>query len=108
MAAAPRPDESNPPPGRGAADAGDDTAAQGGADGPMEINPVTPDAVSPVVRTDGDGPVIGGGTRDTGAGTVGGRDASGPGGREPLRRPGADERRGLAGSDDGDGDGGGD
>ncbi|WP_157271371.1 hypothetical protein [Azohydromonas aeria] len=61
-----------------------------------QLNPVSPDAVSAEVRTDGDGPVIGGGTRDTGAGTVGGRDSSGPGGREPLRRPGEDEIRGSA------------
>jgi hypothetical protein len=61
------------------------------------LNPVSPDAVSPKVRSDGDGPIVGGGTRDTGAGTVGGRDSSGPGGREPLRRPGPDEVRGGAG-----------
>jgi hypothetical protein len=60
------------------------------------LNPVSPDAVSPEERSDGGGPVVGGGTRDTGAGTVGGRDSSGPGGREPLRRPGADEVRGGA------------
>jgi hypothetical protein len=67
-----------------------------GVDEVGPLNPVSPDAVSPEVRSDGDGPVIGGGTRDTGAGTVGGRDSSGPGGREPLRRPGADEVRGGA------------
>jgi hypothetical protein len=60
------------------------------------LNPVSPDAVSPEERSDDGGPVIGGGTRDTGAGTVGGRDSSGPGGREPLRRPGVDEVRGGA------------
>ena len=65
------------------------------------LNPVSPDAVSPEVRSDDGGPVIGGGTRDTGAGTVGGRDSSGPGGREPLRRPGLDEVRGGTG-DQGD------
>lgn len=67
--------------------------------GPEEVgalNPVSPDAVSPEVRSDDGGPVIGGGTRDTGAGTVGGRDSSGPGGRDPLRRPGVDEVRGGA------------
>lgn len=65
------------------------------------LNPVSPDAVSPEERSDDGGPVIGGGTRDTGAGTVGGRDSSGPGGREPLRRPGVDEVRGGA-SEQGD------
>ncbi|WP_029001279.1 hypothetical protein [Azohydromonas australica] len=62
------------------------------------LNPVSPDAVSPEERSDDGGPVVGGGTRDTGAGTVGGRDSSGPGGREPLRRPGVDEVRGGAGN----------
>lgn len=70
---------------------------ESGGDDPGPLNPVSPDAVSPEVRTDGDGPVLGGGTRDTGAGTVGGRDSSGPGGREPLRRPGVDEVRGGVG-----------
>lgn len=60
------------------------------------LNPVSPDAVSPEERSDDGGPVIGGGTRDTGAGTAGGRDSSGPGGREPLRRPGVDEVLGGA------------
>lgn len=91
------------------ADDADDANAAGAPErhpaGPDEVgplNPVTPDAVSPEVRTDGDGPVLGGGSRDTGAGTVGGRDSSGPGGREPLRRPGVDEVRGAAGDNPGD------
>ena len=77
----------------------DDAVGERHPAGPEEVgqlNPVTPDAVSPEVRSDGEGAVIGGGTRDTGAGTVGGRDSSGPGGREPLRRPGVDEVRGGA------------
>ncbi|NML16071.1 hypothetical protein [Azohydromonas caseinilytica] len=83
-------------------DAGVPERHPAGSDEVGQLNPVTPDAVSPEVRTDGDGPVLGGGSRDTGAGTVGGRDSSGPGGREPLRRPGVDEVRGAVGSDQGD------
>lgn len=51
-----------------------------------DLDPVTPDAISPEVRSDRDGPVRGSLTGDTGAGAAGGRDRSGPGGRERAAR----------------------
>lgn len=46
-----------------------------------QLDEVTPDAVSPQVRSDHDGPVPGGMSADDGLGAAGGRDRSGPGGR---------------------------
>lgn len=63
---------------------------------PTEVNdlePRRPDAVSPEVRTDGDGPVRGGLDRDSGAGASAGHDSAGPGGREPATSPGESPRR---------------
>lgn len=60
------------------------------------LEPVKPDAVSPEVRSDSDGPVRGGMTRDSGAGAAGGRDPSRPGGREPERGPDEVGGRGVS------------
>lgn len=64
-----------------------------------DLDPAAPDALSPEVRADGDGPVRGGMTEDTGAGAAGGRDRGGPGGREPERRPGWENVKGGAAPD---------
>lgn len=65
---------------------------------PTEVNDldeVTPDAVSPEVRSYSSGPVRGGMTAEDGLGAAGGRDRSGPGGRE----------RGVGQAEDGPGRG---
>ena len=60
-----------------------------------DLDEVAPDAVSPEVRSDTDGPVRGGMTADDGIGAAGGRDRGGPGGRE----------RGVGQAEDGPGRG---
>jgi len=65
---------------------------------PTEVNDLDelkPDAVSPEVRSDSSSPVRGGMTAEDGLGAAGGRDRSGPGGRE----------RGTGAAEDGPGRG---
>jgi hypothetical protein len=51
-----------------------------------ELDPLTPDAISPEARSDTTAPVPGGLTPDAGLGAAGGRDRGGPGGQERAGR----------------------